>query len=138
MSLFISSAYANDLLPAVGSGFSGIIPIVMIVGVFYFLLIRPQQKKMKQHETLIKSLRRGDKIVTGGGILGTITKVDEQADLFTVEIAEDVKIQVKRSSVPEVLNRTGSPSNDNGGSDKAEKKEKASKKPKATKDKKQA
>jgi preprotein translocase subunit YajC len=129
MSLFIADAYAQTAQDALtGGGLSSLVPLVLIIAVFYVLIIRPQQKKMKEHEMLIKSLNRGDKIVTAGGILGSITRVDEAKDTFTVEIASGVQVEVKRGTVPEVISRTGAPSNDNG---KAEKKKEKKEKKKA-------
>lgn len=114
--MFISPAYAQ----APGGGgeaFQAFLPLILIFVVFYFLLIRPQQKKMKQHREMLEAIRRGDKIITGGGILGTVTKVDNEHEL-TVEIAKDVKVKVQRSSISMVVNRTepvaGQAANDSG------------------------
>lgn len=79
-----------------------LLPIVLIFVVFYFLLIRPQQQKMKAHRAMLAAIRRGDRIVTGGGILGQVVKVD-QDDQITVEIAENVRVKVIRSTVSSVL-----------------------------------
>lgn len=86
------------------STFSGFIPLILIFLVFYFLLIRPQQKKMQEHRKMVESLKRGDKVVAAGGILGTIAKVEE-AGVIQVEIAPEVKIRVRADSVTDITNR---------------------------------
>ena len=102
--MFISPAYAQ-----IGGGdFGGLgplLPLVLIFVVFYFLLIRPQQKKAKAHRELLGALRRGDRIVTGGGIVGGITKVDKDGELV-VEIADGVKVQVMRGTVADIVHKT--------------------------------
>jgi|TARA_B110000305_G_C19390802_1_gene614755 preprotein translocase subunit YajC len=103
--MFISPAYAQAAGAGGGDAFQAFLPLILIFIVFYFLLIRPQQKKMKQHRETLEGIRRGDKVVTGGGIIGTVTKVDNETEL-TVEIAKDVKVKVQRSTVSGVINRT--------------------------------
>jgi preprotein translocase subunit YajC len=103
-SLFVSDAFAQatdavDSSGAMGNGFRGIIPLLVIFAVFYFLILRPQQKKIKQHQNMVKALKRGDKIVTGGGIIGTVTKVDEDAGILDVDIANGVIVKIVRSTV---------------------------------------
>jgi preprotein translocase subunit YajC len=71
----------------------------------YFLLIRPQQKKVKEHQAMVEALRRGDQIVTQGGIVGKVTKVKEDGEI-EVEIAEGVKVRVIKATVAQVLNKT--------------------------------
>jgi preprotein translocase subunit YajC len=109
-----------------GGGAGGIvslIPLILIFVVFYMLLIRPQQKKMKAHRAMVEALKRGDKVVTGGGILGTVTKVINDAEL-QVELAEGVRVRVLRHTVQEVLAKTepaeasgGTPANDSSKSE---------------------
>ncbi len=114
--MFISPAYAQ----AAGGGGSGIeamLPLVLIFIVFYFLLIRPQQKKMKEHKVMLASVNRGDRVVTGGGISGKVTKVDNEHEI-TVEIAKDVRVKVQRSLLSAVLSKTqpqkgAAPANEN-------------------------
>jgi preprotein translocase subunit YajC len=77
-----------------------IVPTMLIIGIMYFLMIRPQQKRLKEHRDMVAAIRRGDTIVTSGGIIGKVTKVDEQE--LQVEIADGVKIKVVRSTVSEV------------------------------------
>jgi preprotein translocase subunit YajC len=105
--MFISTAYAQAAAGAPGGGMESLMslaPLVLIFVVFYFLLIRPQQKKLKEHKTMLEALRRGDKVVTGGGIVGTIVKVAD--DEATVEIAENVRVRVLRSTITTVLAKT--------------------------------
>ena len=81
-----------------------LLPIILIFVVFYFLLIRPQQKKMRDHREMLAAVRRGDKIVTGGGIVGEVVKVGED-DQLTVQIADEVRVKVVRSTVTTVLSK---------------------------------
>jgi preprotein translocase subunit YajC len=81
------------------------LPLVLIFVVFYFLLIRPQQKKAKQHREVLGNLRRGDRIVTNGGLIGTITRVPNDGELI-VEIADGVKVRVMRGMIAESLSKT--------------------------------
>ncbi len=103
--MFISPAYAQA-----GGGFGGmesLLPLVLIFVVFYFLLIRPQQKKQKAHRAMLGELRRGDRVVTGGGVIGLITRVNSDSEI-TVEIAEGVRVKVVRSMVSDVMAKTES------------------------------
>ena len=100
--MLISPAYAQAAGAAQPGLFESMMPLVLIFGVFYFLLIRPQQKKQKAHKETINSIRRGDKIVTGGGILGTVVKVISDGEL-KVEIADGVKVRVDRGLVSAVI-----------------------------------
>jgi preprotein translocase subunit YajC len=84
-----------------GGGFSGIIMMLVIFGIFYFILIRPQQKKMKDHKKMVEALKKGDKVVIGNGVYGTV--VSTSTDTLKVEIAEGVKVKVARGSVGTVL-----------------------------------
>ena len=78
-------------------GFTGFIPLILMFVIFYFLLIRPQQKKTKEHRQMISNLKKGDRIVTSGGIHGRITGMDEST--ITVEIADKVRVKVVRGNV---------------------------------------
>lgn len=105
--MFITPAYAATGGPASlfgGSGIMQIVPLVLIFVVFYFLLIRPQQKKVKEHREMITNLRRGDRIVTSGGIIGQITKVMSENEL-QIEIAEGVRVRCSRSMVANIYSR---------------------------------
>jgi len=104
--MLISPAYAQAVGGAESAVIMQIVPIVLIFAVFYFLLIRPQQKKVKQHRDMVAALRRGDRIVTAGGIIGTVAKVKNETELL-VEIAEGVRVTLVRAQVSEVLSKTG-------------------------------
>lgn len=103
--MFISPAYAQ----AAGgggadTGLISLLPLVLIFVVFWFLLIRPQQKKMKAHRAMVQALRRGDKVVTAGGLIGTVTKIinDNEAQ---IELAENVRVKVVRQTIQEVIGK---------------------------------
>jgi preprotein translocase subunit YajC len=88
----------------------GIIPWLGIFAIFYLLMIRPQQQRVKQHEAAINAVKKGDEVVTGGGIRGRVTKVsDDEAE---VEIAQGVKIRVIKSTISQVLTANSKPAND--------------------------
>ena len=105
--MFVSTAFAQTAGAPAGGGdmLVQFAPLILIFIVFYFLLIRPQQKKMKEHKAMLESIRRGDRVVTGGGIIGTVTKVGPDEEL-QVEIAEGVKVRCVRGTVNTVLART--------------------------------
>lgn len=102
--MFISEAFAQVSGGAAptGSIAGTIIQLGLIFLIFYFLLIRPQQKKIKQHEAMVSALKKGDHIITGGGIYAKVVKADDPMDL-TVEIAEGVNVVINRATVREVL-----------------------------------
>ena len=87
-------------------GIESLIPLLLIFGIMYFFLIRPQQKKLKDHQNMVNALRRGDQVVTQGGILGKVTKVKDEASEVEVEIASGVSVRVVRSTIAQVLNKT--------------------------------
>ena len=86
-----------------GSGFAQFIPLILIFVIFYFFLIRPQQKKIKEHKLMVAALKRGDEVVTSGGIVGKIERVlgDDKVD---VSISENVTVQVVQSTIQSLLN----------------------------------
>jgi preprotein translocase subunit YajC len=111
--MFVSPAFAQAAGGGTGTGgWEALLPLVLIFVVFYFLLIRPQQKKMKQHKEMLGAIRRGDRVVTGGGIFATVTKVVDDNELV-VEIADGVRVRVQRSTVAAVVSRT-EPAGDGG------------------------
>ncbi len=105
--MFTAPAYAQAAGGAgTGSAFSAFIPIILIFVVFYFLLIRPQQKRMKDHQAMLNAVRRGDKVVTNGGIVGTVTKVLTDERELQVEIAENVRVRVKQDMLSNVISKS--------------------------------
>jgi len=101
----IAPAYAQALGGDASSTIMQMAPLALIFVVFYFFLIRPQQKKAKDHKTMIEGLRRGDRVVTGGGIIGTVAKVAGNDDVL-VDIAEGTRVRVLRGTITTVLART--------------------------------
>lgn len=105
---------------AEGAGGAGglLFPMLIMFGIFYFLLIRPQQKKQKEHQEMINNLKKGDRVVTGGGIHGRITNSDENT--LTVEIADNVRVKMNRGSVAALVQASGElkKKDDKSGSDK--------------------
>ena len=87
-----------------GSGFTQFIPLILIFVIFYFFLIRPQQKKVKDHKLMVAALKRGDEVVTAGGVIGTVERIlgDDKIDL---SISENVTIQVVQSTIQSLLNK---------------------------------
>ncbi|MBY0501009.1 MAG: preprotein translocase subunit YajC [Alphaproteobacteria bacterium] len=103
---FIAPAQAQAAGTSVGGfDFMSLLPLVLIFAVFYFFLIRPQQKKAQQQKELLNSLRRGDRIITSGGIIGVISKVVNDQEI-QVEIAEGVKVRVARAMVADLLSKS--------------------------------
>ena len=100
--MLISPAYAQDAANGGGFDLIQLLPLVLIFAVFYFLLIRPQQKKMKEHKIKVAAMRRGDKIVTGGGIIATVTKIVDDNEAV-VEITDGIKVRIIKSTVSDVL-----------------------------------
>ena len=87
-----------------GQGIAQFIPLILIFVIFYFFLIRPQQKRVKDHKAMVASLKRGDEIITSGGIIGTIDRIMED-DRIEVIISENVKVQIIRSTITSLLKK---------------------------------
>jgi preprotein translocase subunit YajC len=102
--MFATPAYAQAAGDA-ASAFTSFIPLILIFGIMYFLLIRPQQKKLKEHKSMVEALRRGDQVLTQGGIVGKVTKVMEDG-YAEVEIAEGVKVRIVKSTIAQVMAKT--------------------------------
>lgn len=104
--MFVSPAYAQGFGGGAG-GFDlyALLPLVLIFVVFYFLIIRPQQKKVKEHKAMVEGLRRGDRVVTTGGIIGTVAKVTGDREVV-LEIADGVRVRAVRGMIAEVMART--------------------------------
>ncbi|MGJ8626654.1 MAG: preprotein translocase subunit YajC [Sulfitobacter sp.] len=86
-------------------GIQQFVPLILIFGIMYFLLIRPQQKKVKQHQAMVAALRRGDQVVTQGGMIGKVVKVKDDGEV-EVEIADGVKVRVVQSTIATVVSKT--------------------------------
>jgi preprotein translocase subunit YajC len=103
--MFATPAFAQA---AGGAGAAGgiisFVPIILIFAIMYFLMIRPQQKKVKDHRTMVEALRRGDQVVTSGGLIGKVTKVADNE--VEVELAPNVKVRVVRSTISTVVSKT--------------------------------
>ena len=87
-------------------GIESFIPLILIFAIMYFLLIRPQQKKLKEHQAMVAGLRRGDQVVTQGGVVGKVTKVKDDSNEIEVEIASGVQVRVIRSTIATVMSKT--------------------------------
>jgi len=101
MSFFISDAMAEGGGAAAEGGLLGFLPLVIIFVIFYFLIIRPQVKRAKEHKQLTESVSKGDEVVTGGGLLGKVTDVND--NFVTLEIAEGVDVKIQRQSVSSLV-----------------------------------
>ena len=99
--MFISPAYAQGSAGGSSDFILQLVPILLMFVIFYFLLLRPQQQRAKQHRELVANIKRGDTVVTAGGILGLVTKVKDEAEI-EVEIAKDVRVRVLKATVTDV------------------------------------
>ena len=103
--MFINPAYAQAAGGDTASALTSLIPFILIFGIMWFLLIRPQQKKMKEHRQMVDNLKRGDQVVTSGGLIGKITKVKDDHEV-EVELAQGVSVRVVRSTISNVVSKT--------------------------------
>ncbi len=101
MSLFITTAYAAGTAPAAQSPYMSFIMIAVMIAIFYFLLIRPQSKRMKEHRALVESLSEGSEVIFAGGLMGRITKID--GEYAVVELSRGNEVKIQRASVISVL-----------------------------------
>jgi len=99
--MFISPAYAQTPSFLGGEGMSFLVPMVLVFVIMYFLILRPQQKRVKQHAEMVKNVRKGDTVITSGGLVGKVTKVVDD-DQIEVELAEGVRVRQMRSMVTDV------------------------------------
>jgi len=105
--MFITPAFAQAAGGVgAGSAFAQFVPLILIFAIMYFLLIRPQQKKVKEHKAMVEALRRGDQVVTQGGILGKVVKVKDGEGEVDVEIAQGVTVRVVRATIAQVRSKT--------------------------------
>lgn len=102
--MFITPAYAQAAATGAGDFISMILPLVAIMAVFYFLLIRPQQRKMKEHQEMLKRVVKGDTIVTSGGLIGKVVRVIDDNEL-QVEVGENVRVRLLRSGIADVRSK---------------------------------
>ena len=103
--MFVSPAYAQAAgAPGGAAAFAQFVPLLLVFVIMYFLILRPQQKKMSQHRAMVEALKRGDTVVTQGGLIGKVIAVRD--DELDVEIAQGVKVRVVRGTVAQVLTRT--------------------------------
>ncbi|MFC3530285.1 preprotein translocase subunit YajC [Paracoccus mangrovi] len=103
--MFVTPAYAQAAAPAGGAaGLASFLPLILIFVIMYFLMIRPQQKRAKEHRAMVEALKKGDEVVTQGGLVGKVTAVRDQE--LEVEIAPGVKVRVIRATVTGLVNRT--------------------------------
>jgi len=100
LDFFIASAHAQDAVTQPG-GLMSFLPLIIIFVIFYFLLIRPQMKRAKEHRKLVAELATGDEVVTNGGLLGKITKVGES--FVTVELADNVQVRIQKHAIASVM-----------------------------------
>lgn len=104
--MWISQAFAQDAAKSSGadSFLTGILPLILIFVVFWFLLIRPQQKRMKEHRALIAAIKKGDEVMTAGGIVGKVIKASDHSPTVEVEIADNVRVQIARGQIAGLWN----------------------------------
>ena len=102
--MFVTPAYAQAAGGA-GGAFASFVPLILIFAIMYFLLIRPQQKKVKEHKAMVEALRRGDQVLTQGGIIGKVSKVKDDG-VIEVEIADGVRVKMPRHTITQVMSKT--------------------------------
>ncbi|KGJ15223.1 preprotein translocase subunit YajC [Paracoccus panacisoli] len=103
--MFVSPAYAQAAgAPGGAAAFAQFVPLLLVFVIMYFLILRPQQKKMSQHRAMVAALKKGDQVITQGGLIGKVVGVRD--DELDVELAQGVRVRVVRSSIAQVVNRT--------------------------------
>lgn len=124
--MLISNAFAQEAAATAATAaaqqpglLANMVPLILIIVVFYVFMIRPQQKRLRQHQEMVEGLRRGDKVITGGGIVGVVSKIEDEQHVM-VDIAPDVRVKVVRSTITTVLDRT-QPANEDKPSKKKDK-----------------
>jgi preprotein translocase subunit YajC len=103
--MFASPAFAQAVDGGAASAITSFVPLILIFAIMYFLLIRPQQRKLKEHKAMVEALRRGDQVLTQGGIIGKVTKVGDDG-VLEVEIAEGVRVKTPRHTITQVMSKT--------------------------------
>jgi preprotein translocase subunit YajC len=121
--MWITEAYAQAAAGGPGGMLGGLLPLIAIIPIFYFLVWAPQKKRTREHKAMIAAVKRGDRVVAAGGIIGVISKVVDEGEV-QIEIAEGVKVRILRSSINDVLNRSEPAKAQDNAPDKPEKGEK--------------
>ena len=103
--MFATPAFAQAADGGAFAAIQGFVPLILIFAIMYFLMIRPQQKKLKEHKAMVAAVRRGDQIVTQGGLIGKVSRVKD-GDEVEVEIAEGVRVRIVKSTIATVLSKT--------------------------------
>ena len=105
--ILINDAYSQETATAQQSEFSfaSLVPLILIFTVFYFLIIRPQSKKFKDHQTMVNALKTGDKVITTGGIIGVVVSIDQEKNQVEIEIANNVNVKLMRNFVSELVKK---------------------------------
>ena len=103
--MFVTPAFAQAAGAGPGGAFASFVPMILIFAIMYFLLIRPQQKKAKEHKAMVEALRRGDQVLTQGGIIGKVSKVNDDG-VIEVEIADGVRVKMPRHTIAQVMSKT--------------------------------
>lgn len=104
--MFVTPAFAQAAGSTGAAGaFAQFMPLILIFAIMYFFLIRPQQKKVKEHKAMVEALRRGDQVVTAGGLIGKVSKVKDENEI-EVELSENVRVRVVRATITQVLSKT--------------------------------
>ncbi len=114
----ITPAYAQGAAAAPNPLLEFFVPMLLIVAIFYFLIMRPQRKRLEAHQKMVEGIRRGDTVVTSGGIVGKVTKVPENSEEIQVEISEGVRVRIMKNTLSDVKSKTEPvppQSNDNSG-----------------------
>lgn len=110
--MFVTPAFAQAAAPGAADYLTSLMPILLIIPIFYFLIIRPQQKRVKEQKNMLDAVRRGDTIVTSGGLVGKVVRVKDESSEVEVELAENVRVKVVRSMIADVRTKA-EPVNDN-------------------------
>lgn len=103
--MFVTPAFAQSASPAADPFGAFLIPMLLMIAIFYFLIIRPQSKRAKEHSARVNAVRRGDTVITSGGMVGKVTKVSDTSDDIEVELAENFKIRVIKSTLMDVRSK---------------------------------
>lgn len=102
--MFTQQVFANTMsTSSLNSIFTNLAPLLLISAIFYFLVIRPQQTKLREHQKRLGQLKKGDKILTSGGIIATVFKIESESEILLAEISKDVKVKVKKGTISQII-----------------------------------